>query len=263
MDRMKQFLTDEQVRRTFARQVGLFAAAYSPFGGHSPQPTNWLEPLEASMIALDVACGAAHAAEQVAPHVRQVVGLDLTPDLLAIGDERLRQAGIGNVLLQVGNAAALPFVDSSFDLVFCRSALHHFRNPRATVREMARVCRWGGRVVVSDMVAPSPEVREAFDDLHRLMDPSHMKVLLIEEMVKLLTSEVGPICGGELSGPTRLGIDHILTDAGDRDLVKSTLSSEINGGDLSGFDPRSEAESGGISVSFTSAIVHASKASPL
>jgi ubiquinone/menaquinone biosynthesis C-methylase UbiE len=262
MDCMENRLTDEQVRRTFARQVDLFAASDSPFGRRSLQPTSWLEPLEASMIVLDVACGAAHATDQVAPHVRQVVGLDLTPDLLAIGDERVRQAGIGNVLLQEGNAAALPFVDSSFDLVFCRSALHHFRKPRATVREMARVCRRGGRVVVSDVVAPGPEVREAFDDLHRAIDPSHMRAFLTEEIVELLASEVGPICGGELSGPTRLLIDQMLTDASGRELVKASLSSEINGGDLTGFEPRSEAESGRISVSFISAIVHASKVAP-
>jgi hypothetical protein len=118
-------------------------------------------------------------------------------------------------------------------------------------------------VVVSDMVAPGPKVREAFDGLHRHIDPSHMRVLLSEEIVELVASEVGPICGGDLSGPTRLLIDQMLTDASNRVLVKATLSSEINGGDLSGFDPRSEAGSGGISVSFTSAIVHASKAAPL
>jgi SAM-dependent methyltransferase len=262
MDHMKEPLTDDQVRRTFAQQVGLFAAADSPFGRASLQPTKWLEPLEATMIALDVACGAAHAAEHVAPHVRQVVGLDLTPDLLAIGDQRLREVGVSNVLLQTGNAAALPFVDASFDLVFCRSALHHFRNPQATVREMARVCRPGGRVVVSDMVAPDPEVRDAYDELHRLIDPSHVKVLLSEEVAELLSLEVGPICGAELSGPFRIPIDQMLTEASDAEQVKMTLSREINGGAISGFEPRAEPESGHISVAFTSTIVQASKAGP-
>jgi ubiquinone/menaquinone biosynthesis C-methylase UbiE len=139
-------------------------------------PTSWVEPLDEHMIVLDVACGAAHVAEELAPHVRQVVGLDLTPDLLRLGADRLREAGVGNVLLQEGNAADLPFLDQSFDLVLCRSALHHFRHPSDMVREMARVCRRGGRVVVSDMVAPNAEVKEAFDDVHRHLDPSHMGV---------------------------------------------------------------------------------------
>jgi hypothetical protein len=66
-----------------------------------------------------------------------------------------------------------------------------------------------------------------------------------------------------LRAATRLLIDQILTPASNGEVVKATLSSEIDGGDLSGFDPRSEAGPGGISVSFASAIVHASKAAPL
>jgi ubiquinone/menaquinone biosynthesis C-methylase UbiE len=184
MDCMKKTLTDEEIRRTFAQLVELFSSSDSPFGRRAT--TSWLELFETTMIVLDVACGAAYATEQIAPRVRQVVGLDLTPDLLAVGDARLRDAGVSNVLLLEGNAAALPFVDASFDVVFCRSALHHFRSPRAIVQEMARVCRSQGRVVVMDMVAPSPDVRGAFDALHRLMDPSHMEVLLSDEMVGLL-----------------------------------------------------------------------------
>src|SRR5205814_8861444 len=113
-----------------------------------------LEPLDSDMIVRDVACGAAHAAAQVAPHVRQVVGLDLTRAILDLGDDRLRDAGITNVLLQEGSAAELPFLDASFDLVACRAALHHVPDPRVVVAEMARVCRPGGRVVAVDMVAP-------------------------------------------------------------------------------------------------------------
>jgi len=110
---------DDVVRRSFEQQVGLFVGDDSPFARRPASTLAWLEPLRPDMVVLDVACGAAHAAEVAAPHVRQVVGLDLTPALLAIGADRLRRAGITNVLLQEGNATALPFVDCSFDVVFC------------------------------------------------------------------------------------------------------------------------------------------------
>jgi ubiquinone/menaquinone biosynthesis C-methylase UbiE len=208
-------------------------------------------------VILDVACGAAHAAEQVAPHVRQVVGVDLTPRLLEVGADRLRQAGINNVLLQEGNAAALPFIDASFDLVICRGSLHHFPKPKQPVAEMARVCRSGGRVVVSDMVAPSAEVRAAFDDLHRTIDPSHVAVLLEAELAELLASTVGPLCHAETSDPLRLPVDHMLTDAADRDEVMATLRSELAGGPETGFNPINEA--GSVVVSFTTTVVHATR----
>src|SRR2546429_263848 len=173
---------DAVVRRSFEKQTALFAGDDPLFARRSSSALAWLEPLDPEMIVLDVACGAAHAAEQVAPHVRQVVGLDLTRALLELGADRLRDAGITNVLLQEGSAAELPFLDASFDLVACRAALHHVPDPGVVVGEMARVCRPGGRVVAVDMVAPSAEVREAFDALHRRIDPSHAGVLLEGEL---------------------------------------------------------------------------------
>lgn len=249
---------DAVVRQSFEKQAGLFVGDDSPFARRPASALAWLEPLDPGMIVLDVACGAAHAAEQAAPHVRQVVGVDLTPALLQVGAERLRAAGITNVLLQEGNTTALPFIGASFDLVICRGALHHFADPVAAVTEMARVCRPGGRVVVADMVAPSPEVREAFDALHRCVDPSHVGVLLETELAELLQVQVGPLTYGETSDPFRIPIEHILTDAADRDGVMSALQAELSGGAATGFDP--VLDDGQTLVSFTNTVVHAERA---
>jgi SAM-dependent methyltransferase len=189
--------------------------------------------------------------------VRQVVGVDLTPALLEVGTERLRDAGITNVLLQEGNAAELPFVDGSFDLVMCRGAMHHFADPGAAVAEMARVCKDGGRVVVADMVPPSAEVRDAFDALHRRLDPSHAGVLLDAELADLLRGKVGPLTYDETSEPFMLPVDAILTDVADRDAVTSALEAELAGGPVTGFDP--VLDNGQTLVSFTNTVVHATR----
>ena len=248
---------DEVVRRSFERQVGIVRGEHSPFARRPASTLAWLEPLEPDMIALDVACGAGHAAEVAAPYVRQVVGVDLTPALLDVAAERLRNAGIANVLLQSGNAAELPFLDGSFDLVFCRSALHHFASPRPAVAEMARVCRPGGRVVVADMVAPSAELREPFDTLHRLIDPSHAGALLEAELAELLGSVVGPICYAETGEPLTIDIDHVLTGVADRDAVAAALDAELEGGPVTGFVPARV--DGAVMVSFTFTVVHAAR----
>jgi SAM-dependent methyltransferase len=250
---------DTVVRRSFERQVGLFQGDHSPFAHRPASPLAWLEPLDRDMVVLDVACGAAHAAEQVAPHVRQVVGVDLTPALLTVGADRLRSAGIANVLLQEGNANDLPFVDASFDLVMCRGSLHHFQRPEQPVTEMARVCRPAGRVVVSDMVAPTADARAMFDNLHRSLDPSHAGVLLEAELAELLRSTVGPLTYGETADPITLPIDHILTDVADRDAVMSAVQAELAGGPATGFDPITD-DAGQILVSFTSTVIHATSA---
>jgi SAM-dependent methyltransferase len=248
---------DAVVRSSFEKQASIFGGEHSPFARRPHSPLAWLEPLEPDMIVLDVACGAGHVAEQLAPHVRQVVGVDLTPALLELGAERLREARITNVLLQETNAAELPFLDASFDLVVCRGAMHHFLHPEQPIAEMARVCRPEGRVVVSDMVATSAEARERFDQVHRNLDPSHARTLLEAELADLLRSTVGPIAYGETTDPFKIPVEHILTEAADRDAVTSALRAELAGGDTTGFDPVADGDQ--ILVSFTSTVVHATR----
>jgi SAM-dependent methyltransferase len=252
---------DDTVRRSFRRQTGLFERENSPFARRPDSPTAWLEPLDPSLAVLDVACGAAHAAEQVAPSVGLVIGVDLTPELLAIGARRMREAGIVNVVLQEGAATALPFVDESFDVVFCRSALHHFDDPDGAVAEMARVCRRGGRVVVSDVVVPDPRIRVAYDAVHRALDPSHVRAFTGEEIADLLATRVGPIGRAEQRGPAALPLAGIVTEVADLPAVTAALEDELAGGAETGFAPeRAEDGQDGLLVSFASVVVHATRA---
>jgi ubiquinone/menaquinone biosynthesis C-methylase UbiE len=244
------------VRESFTRQAGIFTGDNSPFARRFASPLAWIEPLDETMIVLDVACGAAHASEQAAPLVHQVVGIDITPALLAVGAERLAAAGIRNVILQQGDANALPFVDASFDIVVCRSSVHHFANPEVVLAEMARVCRPGGRVVISDMVAPSAETRDAFDALHRLIDPSHVRALLESEVAGLVTATVGPITYGD-TAQTSLPAAAFLTSAGDPEAAMESLRAELRGGAPTGFEPVAEGDQ--VLVTFTGTVVHATR----
>lgn len=249
---------DEAVRRSFERQVSLFSGPDSPFAPRASGTLSWIEPLRDDMIVLDVACGAGHAAEPVAPHVRQVVGIDLTPALLRIGAERLHANGIANVLLQEGSAESLPFTDASFDIVFCRSSLHHFADLSRAVAEMFRVCRVGGRVVLVDLVAPDPAARDRFDHVHRLIDPSHVRTFVERELAELVPGGLDRISFADTSN-IRLPIDIAFTDQSERDAVIDLLRSELRGvGDPTGFDPE-EDDTGELVVSFTTCVVHAER----
>ena len=70
-------------------------------------------------------------------------------------------------------------------------------------------------------------------------------------------SNVGPIAYGETSDPFAIPVDHILSDAADRDAVMSALRAELAGGDATGFDPVLDGDQ--ILVSFTSTVVHATR----
>jgi ubiquinone/menaquinone biosynthesis C-methylase UbiE len=245
---------DAVVRRSFERQVALFSGPDSPFAKRAAGSLSWIEPLTADMIVLDVACGAAHASEPIAPLVRQVVGVDLTAALLHVGAQRLRDEGVSNVLLQEANAEFLPFLDASFDVVFCRSSLHHFADPQRAVSEMVRVCRTGGRVVLMDLVAPDTHDRDLFDHVHRLLDPSHVRTFRERELADLLPRGIDALAYADTS-TIRLPVDIAFTEQSDRDAVLELLRQDLRGiGPRTGFDPAEE--DGKIVVSFTTCVVH-------
>jgi SAM-dependent methyltransferase len=152
----------------------------------------------------------------------------------------------------------LPFVDASFDVVVCRSACHHFADPAVQVAEMARVCRPGGRVVISDMVAPDAAARERFDELHRLVDPSHVHCLLGPELAAMVEGAVGPVSRRERSATFTVPLDRILTDVADRATVLDRLHAELDGGPATGFSPATGPE-GELMVTFASAVVEAAR----
>ncbi|MCX8038524.1 MAG: class I SAM-dependent methyltransferase [Candidatus Sumerlaeia bacterium] len=90
---------------------------------------------------LDNGCGIGLLFEKIPP--KQIVGLDLSSEMLA------KAARLSDQLIQ-GNSQELPLKDNSFDLVFCRSLLHHLPQPERAVREMYRVLRPGGEMVSVD-----------------------------------------------------------------------------------------------------------------
>lgn len=134
---------------------------------------------------LDVACGSGIVACAFAPMVRHVTGIDLTPAMLEQAQLMAKQRSLTNVSWQQGDIEALPFADASFSLVLSRYAFHHFLHPEVVLAEMVRVCRFGGRILIADVVIP-PEQVEAYNELEKLRDLSHTRALMLDEFQTLL-----------------------------------------------------------------------------
>lgn len=103
---------------------------------------------------LDVGCGTgtlAVMAAQAAPGVR-VTGLDADPEILAKAGRRASGAGL-EIDFDEGRSTDLPYADASFDLVLSTLFFHHLADDakHRTARELVRVLRPGGRVVVGDL----------------------------------------------------------------------------------------------------------------
>ncbi len=124
--------------------------------------------------AVDVGTGAGTLALALAPLVREVVGVDLVPELL----ERARANAPANVTFVEGDATSLPLDSGSFDLACTRRTLHHIARPELAVAELVRVTAPGGRVFVDDQIAPvDPLAALELDRFERARDPSHTRTL--------------------------------------------------------------------------------------
>jgi ubiquinone/menaquinone biosynthesis C-methylase UbiE len=135
--------------------------------------------------ALDVGTGAGALAFALAPLVREVVGLDPVPELLELARARSRP----NTEFVEADGTALPFPDSSFDLVGTHRTLHHVAQPERVVAELARVTRHGGRVLVVDQLAPDDtEAAAAQHEFETARDPSHTRLLTDAELRELFAA---------------------------------------------------------------------------
>lgn len=97
---------------------------------------------------LDVGCGTGLLLEAVAvarPAVR-LLGIDLSPEMVAIARQRLGDAAD----VRVADAELLPFDDAAVDLVTCVDSFHHYPDPGAALSEMRRVTRPGGALVIGE-----------------------------------------------------------------------------------------------------------------
>jgi ubiquinone/menaquinone biosynthesis C-methylase UbiE len=186
---------------------------------------------------LDVAAGTGHVARRVAPHVRAVVAVDATPAMLEHGWIEAKRAALRNLVFMQADAAALPFVDGSFDVVVSRFALHHFEEPSVAVGEMRRVLRPGGRLAVADLVCdPEPAIAETQNRLERLRDPSHTRMLPLDELAELVGGTDVEFRDVERSLEPWLA--QAQAGSAEAEEIRAALEAELAGGPQTGFRPR-------------------------
>ena len=107
-------------------------------------------------MVLDVATGTAGVAMRLAARTdARVVGLDITEEMLLQGRREItKQAKHAPIHLLLGNAQCLPFRDGVFDALSFTYLLRYVSDPQATLGEMARVVRPGGRIVSLEFLVP-------------------------------------------------------------------------------------------------------------
>lgn len=168
----------DTVRARFARTAARQAEREQARRETLREAVRQFVPLAGDERAVDSGAGTGALAFALAPLVREVVALDLVPELLELGRAAATAAAIENVSFVEGDATRMPFERGSFDLAACHRTLHHMARPELGVAELARVTRLGGRVLLVDQLAPpDPLAALELDLFERARDPSHTRLL--------------------------------------------------------------------------------------
>ena len=111
--------------------------------------------LAPGMRVLDVACGSGALAIPAARLGAQVLGVDLSPEMIALLEARARAAGLSNVEGRIMDGHALDLPDDGFDIVGSQFGVMLFPDLPRGVREMVRVAKPGGKVAMVVFAHPS------------------------------------------------------------------------------------------------------------
>jgi ubiquinone/menaquinone biosynthesis C-methylase UbiE len=163
--------------------------------------------------ALDVATGGGHTANRLRAAGFRVTTLDPAPGMRA------------DVLAR---AEDIPFADSSFDVVACRIAPHHFDDVEAAVREMARVA--ARLLLIEDTLFESEQVEQA----ERLRDPTHVRSYTEAEWRRFLEQAglaVEQVEIQEKRRPFDSWLARVETPAAEAEQVRALVAGAIQDGD--------------------------------
>ena len=128
---------------------------------------------------LDAGTGTGRMLELIAPHAGRAIGIDVSPDMLAIARDRLLRGNIQNAQVRLGDTYRLLFPNgaagSGFDVVLFHQVLHYLDDPQHAVAEAARVMTPGGKILIADFTPHKEEfLREEF--AHRRLGFSDREV---------------------------------------------------------------------------------------
>lgn len=134
----------------FGRVAGEWAKLRRELFGSEFTARALLALLPSEWSVADFGCGTGNAAEMLAPYVREMVLIDQSEPMLRAARECLSE--FENIRYVLGSAMETGLEGGSVDAATCLLVLHHLDEPASVVKEMARVVRPGGKVLIVDMV---------------------------------------------------------------------------------------------------------------
>ena len=157
--------------------------------------------LRPEMVVGDVGAGTGFVSAGLIPLVKRVYVMDGSPAMLDVARRNL--AAFNNVEFHLADGLSLPLPDDSLDAVFANMYLHHCPDPLAAIREMVRILRPGGRLIITDADAhPYAWLKEELADLWQGFERDQMRAWYRQAgLVNRIVDGTGQSCCASSGSP--------------------------------------------------------------
>jgi ubiquinone/menaquinone biosynthesis C-methylase UbiE len=180
-------MIENKVRNQYNQMASIYDRRWNYYITHTLSFLKTWTNLSPSAIVLDVACGTGEferliLADNPAQHM---VGVDISEKMVEMAQQKLQS--YPNVNVQSASAAALPFPDASFDTVISANSFHYFDHPNVALKEMQRVLKPNGNLIILDWCKDFLVCRVCDWVLQRI-DPAHQQCYTQAEFHALLSN---------------------------------------------------------------------------
>lgn len=164
----------------------------------------------ASKVCADLGCGTGFISLELAKTANIVFSMDVSTNMLKQIYNKAKNQGLENIYPIKASMEQIPLFDNSVDVIFTNMAMHHVENPGIAIKEMHRILRAGGKVVISDVKEHDGQwAREEMYDLWLGFNNSQIKAWLQEagfKNIKIEDTELSCIGYSSKGEKTETGI---------------------------------------------------------
>jgi ArsR family transcriptional regulator len=161
---------------------------------------------------LDAGTGTGRMLELLSAHIRRGIGVDVSPEMLAIARDRLERSGAHHCQVRLADLYRLPFrsatQETGFDAALFHQVLHYLDDPQAAVAAAARVLKPGGRIIIADFAPHELEFLRA-ELAHRRLGFSDREVeswFAAAQLEPVSSQAIAPSRGHAHSGEGKLTV---------------------------------------------------------
>ena len=154
----------DTARAYFDALAGRFGKDYVPGRSWKALAEALIKVLNYRVVA-DLGAGEGTLAQLLAQRAEKVIAVDISPKMVAFGQELATKNGLANLEFRIGDIEDPPIADASLDLAVLSQALHHAARPQRAIDAAYRILKPGGRLIVLDLLQHNfEEARELYVD---------------------------------------------------------------------------------------------------